>query len=317
MVGEGARSEATVMYVAVRDVCIFQAGYDSIYEALAELELNAVELAVDRRLKIPSLDGASGYPKLSVATKAETLVAAETYQEKGLHVSGLLLANNFNAEVLEGEIEWAAGALRAGELIGVDAVRLDAAMTGQQELPFGERVSIYADAVKQVLAATEGGHIPLAIENHSAQGNDPNWLQQVLAAVNSPRLGLTLDTGNFYWAGFPLNTVYQIMEDLVSQVRHTHCKNIAYPVQYRQQRRELGWQYGQYVAPIHQGDIDHSKIVPMLAAVGYAGGLNIEDESLAKFAPAQRRRVLRQEADYLARLVEEAGGRRRWQQKQA
>jgi len=42
MVGEGARSEATVMYVAVRDVCIFQAGYDSIYEAMAELELNAV-----------------------------------------------------------------------------------------------------------------------------------------------------------------------------------------------------------------------------------------------------------------------------------
>ena len=300
------------MYVGMRDVCIFQAGYESIYEAMAELELNAVELAVDRRLKIPSPDGTGGYPRLSIATEAETLAAAQAYKQAGLHVSGLLLANNFNAEDVQAEIEWVAGAVRAGEVIGADAVRVDAAMTGQRELPKDKRVTIYADAVKQVLAATEDYQIPLGIENHGAQGNDPQWLQSVLDAVNSPRLGVTLDTGNFYWAGFPLNTVYQIVEDLVAQVRHVHCKNIAYPVRHRQRRRELGWQYGEYVAPIHQGDIDHGKIVAMLAAAGYEGGLNIEDESLAKFPPAQRRQVLRQEADYLARLADAVGGSRRY-----
>lgn len=302
------------MYVAVRDVCIFQTGYDSILQAMEELELNGVELAVERNLRIPSPDGAAGNPKLSIASQARALEAAEAYNRYGLHISALFVANNFNAPDIAAEIEWAAGTLQAGEVLGVDAVRVDAAMTGQQQLPFARRVTIYANAVQQILAATKDCQIPLAIENHGAQGNDPRWLHQVLETVNSPRLGVTLDTGNFYWAGYPLNTVYQITADLADKVCHTHCKNIAYPVQYRQQRRDLGWQYGEYVAPIHQGDIDHGKILAMLAAAGYEGGLNIEDESLAKFPPAQRRQVLRQDADYLARLAEQAGGRRRWRE---
>ncbi len=300
------------MYVGVRDVCIFQAGYDSILEAMEELELNSVEVAVERALQIPSPDGAAGNPKLSVASEAQALEAAEAYSQWNLHISGLLLANNFNAQALDAEIEWAVGAVQAGQVLGVDAVRVDSAMTGQQELPFEQRVTIYADAVRQVLAVTEDCQVPLAIENHGAQGNNPQWLHQVLETVNSPRFGVTLDTGNFYWAGHSLDTVYEIMQDLAAHVRHTHCKNIAYPVQYRQQRRELGWQYGEYVAPIHQGDVDHGKIVDILTVAGYEGGLNMEDESLGKFPPAQRRHVLRQEADYLARLAEEAGGSRRW-----
>ena len=301
------------MYVAIRDVCIFQVGYPSIAQALDELELNAVEVAVERNLKIPAPAGPAGDTKLSVATAADISAAAEVYQEKGLHVSGMFVANNFNAPRLEEEIQWVAAAARAGEALGADAVRLDAAMTGQRELPLEQRVTLYAEAVRQVLAATEDCQIPLAIENHGAQGNDPQWLHQVLAQIASPRVGLALDAANFYWAGHALSRVYEIAEELAPYVRHVHCKNIAYPTGHRQRPRQAGWEYGQYVAPTHQGDIDHSKIIGSLAAAGYRGGLNIEDESLPKFAPGQRRRVLRQVADYLADLAEAVGGGRCWQ----
>jgi len=300
------------MYVALRDVCAFQAGYDCILEALEELELNAVELAVDYNLRIPSPDGSLGSPKLPVRNEAEMGAAAQAYQQRGLHISALFVPNNFNAPHRQAEIDWVAGAIRAGELLGAEAVRIDAAMTGQQQVPWQERVAIYADTVQQVLAATDDCQIPLGIENHGAQGNDPRWLQRVLDMVDSPRFRVTLDTGNFYWAGYPLNSVYDIIQSLTANICHVHCKNIAYPVRYRQRRRTLGWQYGQYVAPIHQGDVDHHKIIAMLATANYRGGLNIEDESLAKFPPAQRQQVLRQEADYLAQIVADAGGSRCW-----
>ena len=95
----------------------------------------------------------------------------------------------------------------------------------------------------------------------------------------------------------------ELVEQFASDTRHVHCKNIDYPSRYRQQRRPLGWEYGQYVAPIHQGNIDYSKIVQILAEAGYQGGLHIEDESLAKFGLAQRRRSLRQQVEYLTELV--------------
>ena len=49
--------------------------------------------------------------------------------------------------------------------------------------------------------------VDLAIENHGAQGNDPAFLDGVFQKVRSPRLGMTLDVGNFYWSGKPLSEV--------------------------------------------------------------------------------------------------------------
>ncbi len=300
------------MHIGIRDVCLFQAGYENIAEGMVELELGHIELAVDRNMCIPAAEGSLGRARLSIADKLAAIRVSETYARQGIQITALLLANNFNAQNQVAEIQWTRKTLEAAEIVGANVVRIDAATTDQKTLRPGRRVDIFASAVEEVLEMTAGGTVALAVENHGLQGNDPQWLTSLLQRVDDERFGLTLDTANFYWAGHPLSRVYELVEQFAPYARHAHCKNIDYPSRNRQRRRALGWEYGRYVAPVHQGNIDYSKIVQILAGAGYQGGLHIEDESLAKFAPAERPRSLRQQVEYLAELVADLQPRLHW-----
>jgi sugar phosphate isomerase/epimerase len=185
----------------------------------------------------------------------------------------------------------------------VPAVRIDSAMTGQRELPLAERVRIYAEAVREALRLTAGSRVALGIENHGAQGNDPEWMRGVLAAVGDPRLGLTFDLGNWYWWGHPLADVYGLCTEFAPHVKATHVKNIAYPAEVRETRREIGWEYGRYVAPLYDGDLDLARMARLLRAGGYDGPLVIEDESLGKFPADERQAVLRRDVAHMAAAI--------------
>ena len=80
-----------------------------------------------------------------------------------------------------------------------------------------------------------------------------NSSSPLFAGVGSKRLGLTLDTGNFYWYGHPLSKVYELYEMFASRVFHTHCKSIGYPAEEREKQRPMGWQYVKYHGPIYSG----------------------------------------------------------------
>ena len=127
----------------------------------------------------------------------------------------------------------------------------------------------------------------------------------MFAGIGSPRLGLTMDMGNFYWAGHPLEKVYEILEHLAPVTKHTHVKNIAYPEDVRNKQRQLGWEYGKYVCPIPDGDIDIVKVAGFLEKAGYAGGLAIEDESLGKFPQEERANVLKRDAEHIKSILGE------------
>lgn len=93
------------------------------------------------------------------------------------------------------------------------------------------------------------------------------------------------------------------MRHFAPKVKHTHVKNIAYPPEMREQQRPIGYEYGRYVCPIYEGDINHSIVVDILREAGYDGDLCIEDESLGKFAPEERRSVLQRDAEHLKALI--------------
>ena len=176
-------------------------------------------------------------------------------------------------------------------------------MTGQTELPLDERVRIYGDAVVELLRRTPDSEVALGIENHGPQGNDPEWMTSVLRRVGSPRLGVTLDVGNWYWYGHPLSRVYEIYEELGPYVRATHVKNICYPEELRETQRKIGYEYGKYCCPLDEGDLDLSRGAAILRAAGYGGPMTIEDESLGKYALEERPSVLRRDADHLRRAI--------------
>lgn len=298
------------MIVSVRDNIAMALEAGSIADACRLVGVDAVEWHCDRDGALAPLAMAGG-ARHAVFTPNGLAHAAADRERTGLHVPALLLATDFNREDPTAERDWVVRATEAAAALGIPALRIDAAMTGERDLPLAERQDRFADAMREIVERTNGLPVVFGIENHGIQGNDPEFLEGLMDRVGSTRLGMTLDTGNFYWAGHPLSTVYDILERLAPRTMHTHVKNIAYPPERREERRPAGWEYGTYVCPIPDGDIDHARVVAALAAAGYSGDLCIEDESLDRFPPARRVEHVRAAADHLHACIAAAAGNSR------
>lgn len=284
------------MYISIRDNLVKHAGFDTVVDGLRALGLACVEVEVGRDFQAQSLDGDNRYS----LTSDEELAAFRTHlNEVGIRICAFLMANDFNSADPEAEIAWVATVVEAAGKLAIPSVRIDSAMSGQDEMELSDRVRIFSDSLGRIISETASQNVQLGIENHSSKGNDPDFLDGVLEEVASPRLGLTLDTGNFYWSGIPLAKVYKIIEHFAPVVKHTHVKNINYPIDQREKQRPAGWEYMKYVSPLDEGDIDHNKVVQLLRAAGYSGDLTIEDESLGKFPVEERPSILQRDVKYL------------------
>jgi sugar phosphate isomerase/epimerase len=168
-----------------------------------------------------------------------------------------------------------------------------------QKMSRAEFLPFSIETLRKVLAGTEATGVRFAIENHGHTTNDPEFLTPLFQGVGSNRLGLTLDTGNFYWFGHPLAKVYELYETFAPRVRHTHCKSIRYPEAEREKKRAVGWEYAKYNCPIYEGDINFRRVVKILRGAGYAGDLCVEDESLGRFPAEERGGILAKEIRHL------------------
>ncbi len=289
------------MFVSIRDDVVLHGGFGSIGEVLQGLGLNAVEFHVRRDFTVRSLTNSTQFHGLQ--TPDGVLALEQELTQHGVRVSAFLLGNDFGKPDANEQVTWMVSTIQLAHRLNVPAVRVDAVVSGWEALGLEGAVRLFADFIKRVLDATENTSVQLGIENHGSLGNRPEFLQAVLESVGSPRLGLTLDTGNFYWFGHPLSKVYALMLQFAGAVKHTHIKNIAYPPELREQQRPIGYEYGKYVCPIPDGDIDHQVVIRILKEAGYKGDLCVEDESLGKFAPSERLQVLKRDVEHLQELV--------------
>ncbi len=290
------------MYMSVRDDIIFAAKYSTLAEGLKDLGITGIELFVNEDYTVPAIAPKDGKNRLNITLSEDLKELKSQADANGVTISALCMGNNFNADDKQFQVDWAAATVRACEYLGAPAVRIDAIMHGEKELPLEERERLVADSIKNILAATADSKVELGIENHGFQGNDPVFIRELLAAVDSPRLGLTLDSGNFYWRGWPLSKVYEIFQEFAPLVKHTHIKNIKYPAEIVETMREMGYEYEKYVSPIHEGDIDHKKYIDILKAAGYDRDICLEDESLGKYDIPQRRANLRNAAETFRKM---------------
>jgi sugar phosphate isomerase/epimerase len=291
------------MYLSIRDDIVFAAGYTTLAEGLHDLNIEGVELFVQRDDTVPAIAPADGKTRLDLTEPAELAALQAQAVAAGVRISALCMGNNFNAPDREAEIDWAVRTIGAAQQLGVPAIRIDAIMSGERHLPLEERQRLVATAISEILDQTPDSEVELGIENHGLQGNDPEFITGLLLAVDSPRLGLTLDSGNFYWRGWPLSRIYEIFTQFAGVVKHTHIKNIAYPPELREIEREVGYEYGKYCCPIREGDIDHARYIATLRAAGYDRDICLEDESLGRYEPEQRKANLRADADFFRPLM--------------
>lgn len=288
------------MYISVRDAHL-PGTFGTIKAGLAAMGLNAVELDYRRDRSVSSLDT----PNASESLASRSKIAAFAYKCKGLGIkpAAFLLGNDFGADDLEAELDYVISALRAAFQLGMPAIRIDAIMQDGRDWTLEKRTQHFAECMHRILDATSRVDVAMGIENHGNLGNDPDFLEMVLDRVDSPRVGVTIDTANFYWFGHPLSKVHKIIERLAPRTKHTHVKNINYPTGKREIQREVGWEYGKYVSPLREGDIDLKRLVKTLSAAGYKGDLCIEDESLGRFDLEKQRAVLKDDAAYLKEIL--------------
>lgn len=291
------------MFVSIRDEIVFASGYSRLGDGLKDLGYSWVELFVLRDDTVPALIPNSGKERLVVSKSEDRAILLQQAESLGVKVCALCMGNNFNAADWENEIAWAVRAVEAAEALGLPVVRMDPLLKGEPRRTAEEAQALATKALREILHRTASASVEIGIENHGSIGNEPDFLEAVLGDVGSNRLGLTLDSGNFYWRGWPLSKVYALFDRFAPFVKHTHIKNISYPTDLRDIERTVGYEYGRYVSPIQEGDIDLARYVRTLKKAGYSRSLCVEDESLGRYPIAERQKNLRAGREYLERLV--------------
>jgi len=279
--------ERDIMQIAVRDACVPLAAGQHLFDALDDLGVTSVELLIDSDLSVPSL-------KLSLRDASAVRSLKHQLALRGIEVCALLLGTDFSGPAAEAHVQWAIRAAHIAQELGAPAIRIDA-HTPDRSLSSQTVRGNLIRSVRTVLAETAGAGVDLALENHAFLANDPEFLDAVFAAVDAPRLGLTLDTGNFYWFGYSLDELYALFERYAPCVKHTHIKSIHFPPEMARQRRPIGWEYAQYRSPLDEGDIDLARVVRILRSAGYERSLCIENESLSKFPQPAQFEVIRRD----------------------
>jgi len=287
------------MYVSVRDGHLVGT-FGTIKAGLQAMGLDSVELNYDRDCTVPALDTPG---RESLRDKAS--IESYAYKCAGNRIKpcAFLLGNNFAAPDLQGELDWVISAIKAAGLLGIKAVRIDAYLSTQDEWPLEKRAQQFADCMGRILDATHNLDVAMGVENHGYKGNEQEFLDAMLDKVNSPRVGITLDTGNFYWYGYPLEKVHELIKHFAPRVKHTHMKSINYPADKRNIKRDIGWEYMKYCSPLREGDLDMHLIVKTLKDAGYRGDLCIENESLGRYDHEKQKAILIDDAAMLREIL--------------
>jgi sugar phosphate isomerase/epimerase len=283
--------------VTCRDAILPATRQADLWSALQAVGAEGVELQVAEDLTLPGVFHPT--KKYTLATTAGMEQLAADAKAAGQRITAFCTFNRFE-ERPKVEIKWCTQVARAAQALSVPAVRIDVVPSRLSNADF---LKLAVAAMRKVMTLTESTGVAFAVENHGHTTNDPAFLNALFNGVGSERLGLTLDTGNFYWYGHPLSKVYELYEAFAPRVFHTHCKSIRFPAEEREKQRPIGWKYMEYNCPIDRGDIDFSRIVAILRKAGYHNDLCVEDESLGRLSgPAAVTQTVAGEVQLLKRL---------------
>lgn len=196
----------------------------------------------------------------------------------GVWISGISGYNDFaqeNLDALPYEVERLMEACRLASDLGVGIVRafpgdLKPGMT--PETSWSAQVAGFQQAAR--LAEPLG--VSLAIENHGLLLNDGLLLGRLVSDIGADNVGLTLDTGNFCWAGHSLDRAQADFEAMLPHVINVHIKDGI-------------WQDGSFeFVPAGQGELPLTMWMATLAEAGYRGAVCSEFEGAGDFVEGTR-----------------------------
>ncbi len=297
------------MYAGIRDDGLRwlgkRLGYTDYFEGMRELGLKGLEIYVDRSLKVSDFSqlGVSRTASFNLNSEEELQRFLELVRKNGVKLSAILIENDFGKEDLQPEIKWMIDAAKVAPKLGIDVVRINSVMSVSPSVNLETYVEVTAKTIAQALKETEG--VFFAIENHGVLGNDPQFIRAVIKKVGSERVGMNLDPGNFYWAGYPLSSVYSFVKEFAPIAKHMHVKNLSFPEPLREQRRDWCRDWPKEAKPVYEGDIDYRLVLQIMKDAGYDRDVTLEDESLSKYSTPEAIGILKKDAAYINDLIKE------------
>ncbi|MCC7351228.1 MAG: sugar phosphate isomerase/epimerase [Phycisphaerales bacterium] len=289
------------MKIAVRDEMVPVAPGKTIYHSLRELGIDSIEIDVKLDGTTPHVKNASGNACSIKDAKGVQELTVMLGSER-MRACALLLSTDFSSNDADKHVECSVKAVHAAKELGCPVVRIDTA-TRNEKITKEQSLDLFIRHIRQVLDQTKETGVDLGIENHGTISNDPKYLEAVFAAVGDERLGMTLDTGNFYWYGHPLEDLYKLLERFAPKARHTHVKNINYPKEMAETKRTIGYEYGKYCSPLDEGNISMKRVVEIFKMAGYTRDLCIENEALGKYPEGERLNILRRDVEALKMVL--------------
>lgn len=180
------------------------------------------------------------------------------------HPDGLEAGKN------RGEYDNMVDQIKNAKLIGADVMRVVASSLMFRFEPHGPQIDILVDWFKDAVKVAEEYDVKLAVENHIDYTSDE--FVEFLERVDSPYLGLNLDTGNFLRL---LDDPVEGTRKLADKVLATHIKDLK-PVK---ALNATEW-YFFSSTPVGDGLVDNQKIAQLLYDANYQGFLAVETDSL-------------------------------------
>ena len=243
---------------------------------IREIGGNCIELCTVKGAHNNTLD-------LSEGNRAEVI---KTVHNHGLSIISVAGYNDFtfsNPNELKAQVERLKWYCQLASDLDVKLVRV---LSGDDQK--GEPRSVYLQNIisgmRMAAKMAEELDLTLALENHGHLVNDAPTLLQILNEVASERLKITLDTGNFAWAGHSLDDSYRYFESLAPYVANVHLKDFI-----------LADGQAKFV-PLGQGLLDFKQLFGILRAKGYQGTFLCEYEGVGEPKELLKAGVFNQES---------------------
>jgi sugar phosphate isomerase/epimerase len=211
--------------------------------------------------------------------------------DAGLEIVSVSGINDFAVqgdEAIQTEIDRLVTACRIAAALEAGIVR---AFVGDAKpgLTFDDVRPAVVAAFHRVLRETESLGVTLAIENHGRLLNDGPILADLVREIDSPHVRLTIDSGNFAWAGHGPEQVERDFAAMVPQTVNLHVKDGV-------------WENGGFTfVPAGDGNLPLADLIAQLIARGYEGPLHSEYEGAGDVMAGTARSIA-----YLRATVEAA-----------
>lgn len=198
--------------------------------------------------------------------EAEIPQALEWLKEHNLTLAAYITSNDFTkqdpAERAE-QVEKVKHAVDRAKQMGASILRVFAG-NGWPGATFEDVQDWVIDCMKQVTSYAEAQGVTLALENHGKLCGTIHAIRTIVEGVNSPRLGVTFDAGNWVGAG---EDPIEAARVFAGKTVHVHVKDL---------KRE-----GEGVRSciVGEGFVDIAGCARILKEAGYQGYYSLEYEA--------------------------------------